>query len=494
MSNTVNVAIIGAGFAGLTAAIRLQQRGNTSFMIFERAAEVGGTWRDNIYPGCGCDIPSPLYSMSFAPNPDWSRMYSGQPEILAYIKQTVTQFNLRSHIRFNTEIVRTEFSEAEGVWRLTDRVGREVTARVVIVAIGPLNRPVRPSLPGLADFQGTTFHSSEWDPNYDFMGKRVAVIGTGASAIQFIPQIAPHTQQLHVFQRTAPWVLPRPDRAFSPREQRWFRRLPLLQRLQRELIYWRSELGGLLFMGNEWLGRITREAAVAHIAAAIQDPELRRKVTPNYRVGCKRILISNDYYPALARPNVELVTDGIDHVTSTGIVTHDGTERPVDAIIFGTGFVVSEFMVDLHIRGRGGRSLFGEWHESSAEAYQGTTVSGYPNLLVLVGPNTGLAHNSIIHIMESQVNYVLDYLRVLEKAGPGAYLDVKPKAQRAYNEMVQQKLSTTVWASGCKSWYQTATGKNTTLLHTLTVSFRRNTRHLRVGDYELLRAPVPAVI
>ena len=491
-TDSVDVAIIGAGFAGLAAAIRLQQRGNTSFVVFERAAEVGGTWRDNIYPGCGCDIPSPLYSISFAPNPNWSRLFSGQPEILDYLKQTVGKFRLTDHIRFNTEIIRTAFSAADGRWQLTDRAGRQVTARVLILAIGGLNRPALPSLPGLGTFQGKTFHSSQWDPGYDLRGKRVAVIGTGASAVQFVPQIAPQVSQLHLFQRTAPWILPRLDRPFSAREQTWFRRVPLLQWAQREFIYWRNELFGYMFLGNERMGRQASEIGLRHIARAIKDPELRRKLTPNFRLGCKRVLISDDYYPALARPNVEVVTEGIAAVTPTGIVTQDGTARPVDAIIFGTGFVASKIMIDLHISGRAGHNLFDEWLQTSIEAYRGTTVTGYPNMLFIIGPNTGLAHNSVIHVMESQVNYVLDYLRILDQAGPGAYLDVKPEAQRAYNEVVQQKLGTTVWASGCKSWYQTEEGKNTILLHTLTVNFRRNLKRVRLADYELLRATTPA--
>ena len=315
----------------------------------------------------------------------------------------------------------------------------------------------------------------------------MAVIGTGASAIQFVPQIAPRVAQLSVFQRTAPWILPRLDRAFSAREKTWFRRLPLAQWLQRELVYWRNELFGLVFFGNEKLAEKARAIAARHLARAIKDPVLRRQATPNYALGCKRVLISNDYYPALTRPNVELVTAPIREVTPTGIVTEDGQERPLDAIIFGTGFVASEFLLDLHISGRGGRSLFDEWRAQSAEAYRGTTVAGYPNLLVLVGPNTGLAHNSIIHIMESQVNYVLDYLRRLDQAGPGAALDVRPEAQRRYNEAVQQRLAGTVWASGCRSWYQTAAGKNTTLLHTLTGSFRRSLKRVDMRDYEVIR-------
>ena len=489
MPDFVEVAIIGAGFAGLTAAIRLQQQGRYTYRVFERAAELGGTWRDNVYPGCGCDIPSPLYSYSFAPNPDWSRMYAGQPEILAYLKRTAEAFGVRPHIRFGSEIICTEFCEHTGRWTLTDRAGYQLSARVVIGAIGPLNRPRLPALPGLASFAGHTFHSAQWDARHDLAGRRVAVIGTGASAVQFVPRIAPQVGQLYVFQRSAPWILPRRDRAFSDEEKTRFRRWPLLQRALRELIYWRNELFGLLFLGNERLAAQARALAERHLRRAIpHDAELRRRVTPNYRLGCKRVLISNDYLPALTRANVELVTEAIREVTPAGIVTQDGRLRAVDTLIFGTGFVASEFMVDLQVRGLGGRSLFGEWQQASAEAYRGTTVAGFPNLLLLVGPNTGLAHNSILHIMESQVNYVLDYLRRLDQAGPGAYLDVKPEAQRQHNEQVQRQLGGTVWASGCESWYLTSEGKNTTLLPTLTPAFRRSLKHVRLADYAVGRA------
>ena len=486
MNSKYDVAIIGAGFAGLTAAIRLQQRGNTSFVVFERAGAVGGTWRDNIYPGCAVDIPAPLYSMSFAPNPNWSRLYSGQPEILAYLHDTVRQFELEQHIRFRTEIVRTEFLRPEGRWRLTDRAGTVTTARVVLLAIGPLNRPAVPRLPGLDLFQGKTFHSSQWDPHHNLTGQRVAVVGTGASAIQFIPEIAPQVRQLYVFQRSAPWVLPRPDRPFSAREQSWFRRVPLWQKLQRTFIYWRLELNGLLFLGNERISKLAASVATYNLRKGLKDPELRRKATPNYKIGCKRVLLSNDYYPALARPNVELLTESIRELTAHGIVSEDGQEREIDTLIFGTGFVASSFLVELNITGLGGRNLFQEWQAATPEAYQGTTVAGFPNLLFMVGPNTGLAHNSLIHIMESQVNYVLDYLRLLDKAGPGAYLDVKPEAQRQYNDVLQQKLGTTVWASGCQSWYLNAQGKNTTLLPALTATFRRDTKRVRQADYTVV--------
>ena len=487
-----DVAIIGAGFAGLTAAIRLQQRGSTSFVVFERAAGVGGTWRENVYPGCAVDIPAPLYSMSFAPNPNWSRLYSGQPEILAYLQDTVRRFALEQHIRFETEIIKTEFQREQGVWHLTDRAGRLTTARVVLVAIGPLNRPAVPRLPGLESFRGHTFHSARWDHSYDLTGKRVAVVGTGASAIQFIPEIAPRVARLSVFQRTAPWVLPRPDREFSERERGWFRRLPLWQKALRTLIYWRLELQGLVFLGNERLGRVAAGVAGHHRHKALKHhPELERKATPDYKIGCKRVLLSNDYFPALTRPNVELITAPIREVTPTGIITDDGQTHDIDLLIFGTGFVASSILVDMQVRGLGGRSLLEEWQQAMPEAYQGTAVAGFPNLLFLVGPNTGLGHNSLVHIMESQVNYVLDYLRLLDAAGPRAYLDVKADAQRRHNEALQAKLGTTVWASGCRSWYLNAQGKNTTLLPDLTVTFRRATKRVKREDYFLVVDDVP---
>lgn len=486
MKPAFDVAIIGAGFAGLGAAIRLKQRGNTSFVLFERAADVGGTWRDNVYPGCACDVPSHLYSLSFAPNPNWSRMYSTQPEIFAYLKAIVDTWELDSAIRYNTDIVHTEFSESTGFWTLTDRAGNQTTARVVVGAIGPLNRPSLPTLPGLDTFTGKAFHSSGWDTTYDLTGKQVAVIGTGASAIQIVPQIAPIVKQLTVFQRTAPYVTPRSDRAVSPAEQRLFRQLPILQKTYRSAIYWINELRGLSFLGNETFNKVGTRLALRHLNASVSDPVLRAKATPDYKLGCKRVLVSDDYYPALTRSNVELVTDAIDHVTATGIVTKDGTERAVDVIIFGTGFVASEIICDLHIVGRRGHNLFDQWLATGPEAHYGITASGYPNLLFLVGPNTGLGHNSIVHMIESQVNYVLGYLDLLDKAGPDAFLDVKPEAQEAYNTAIQTKMADTVWASGCRSWYLDSRGKNTTLWPALTVTYRKATKRVNSADYEVV--------
>jgi len=487
MKPDVDVAIIGAGFAGLGAAVRLKQRGNTSFVVFERAAEVGGTWRDNVYPGCACDVPSHLYSLSFAPNPNWSRMYSPQSEILSYLKNIVHLYQLAPTIQYNTEIIRTEFSESDGFWTLTDRAGNNITARVVIGAIGPLNRPSIPKLNGIDTFAGRVFHTSNWDHSYDRTGKRVAIIGTGASAIQIVPQIAPNVEQLYIFQRTAPYVTARLDRAVTPVEQRLFRRVPVLQKAYRSFIYWLNELRGLSFLGNETFNKFGTKEAKKHLEAAISDPELRRKATPTYKLGCKRVLVSDDYYPALTRPNVELVTERIDRVMPSAIITTDGTERPVDVIIYGTGFVASEIICDLHIMGRWGENLFNQWLTTGPEAHYGITASGYPNLLFLVGPNTGLGHNSIVHMIESQVQYVLGYLDLLDKAGPDAFLDVKPEAQARYNATVQQKLAGTVWASGCQSWYLDSRGKNTTIWPGLTAAYRKATRQVNPADYDVIR-------
>jgi cation diffusion facilitator CzcD-associated flavoprotein CzcO len=485
MKPMVDVAIIGAGFAGLGAAVRLKQRGGTSFVIFERAAEVGGTWRDNVYPGCACDIPSHLYSLSFAPNASWSRMYSPQPEILAYLKNVVDTYDLKPSIRYNSEIIRVEFSEEYGYWTLTDRAHRQTTARVVLAGIGPLNQPSLPKIAGLERFEGRQFHSGNWDSSYDLTAKRVAVIGTGASSIQIVPAIAPVVKQLTVFQRTAPWVAPRLDFAMSPRRQVLFRRVPLLRRAYRSAIYWLNELRGLSFFGNETLNKFGTQVSLRHINAQIQDPELRRKVTPNYKLGCKRVLVSDDYYPALTRPNVELVTDGIVEVREHSIVDKAGVERSVDALIFGTGFVAADIFRELNILGLGGRDLLAEWRLTGAQAHYGMTVSGYPNLLFLLGPNSGLGHNSIIHMIESQLTYVISYLDWLKRASPNAYIDLKPEAQQTYNEDIQQKLQTTVWASGCQSWYQNAEGRNTTLWPGLTVTYRRATRRVNPTEYTL---------
>ena len=485
---TYEVAIIGAGFAGLGAAIRLKQSRRNSFVVFERAGDVGGTWRENTYPGCACDVPSHLYSFSFAPNPNWSKAFSPQPEIQSYLQQCVDRFGVREQIRFNTEIVSTVWLEEAAHWQLTDGHGNVTTARVVVAAVGPLNRPSVPKLPGLDTFTGTTFHSARWNHDYDLAGKRVAIIGTGASAIQIVPELAPTVGQLTVFQRTAPYVIPRNNRQYASWQQRLYGQIPALQKLHRGFFYWLNELGGLSFVGNDTLNKLATFQARKHLESQISDPDLRRKAWPPYKLGCKRVLVSDDYYPALTRPNVELVTDRIAAVTPTGIRTADGQERPFDVLIFSTGFVVADIYLNQTLTGRNGRSLLDEWAQTGAQALLGTTISGFPNLLFLLGPNTGLGHNSVVHMVESQLNYFIDYLQNLENAGENAFLDVKPDVQEAHNADLQQQLTGTVWASGCQSWYMNERGRNTTLWPALTVSYRRQTRRINLADYTIEHA------
>ncbi|MEZ0539498.1 flavin-containing monooxygenase [Fibrella arboris] len=493
MRPDVQVAIIGAGFAGLGAAIRLTMSGRMSFVIYERADDVGGTWRENTYPGCACDVPSHLYSFSFAPNPDWSKAYSPQAEIHQYLRQCVDRFRLRERIRFNTAVVDTRWLEERACWQLTDERGDVLTARVVVAATGPLNRPSVPDLPGLGTFTGTTFHSARWNHDCDLRGKRVAVIGTGASAIQIVPEIAPIATQLTVFQRTAPYVTPRRNKAYGSWQKRLYAALPVLQQFHRAAFYWFNELFGLSFIGNETLNKLGTKTARMHLEAQIKDPELRRNLWPDYKLGCKRILVSDDYYPALTRPNVDLVTERIESVTPTGIRTQDGKERAFDALIFSTGFVVADIYLNQVIMGRNGRNLLGEWEQTGAQALFGLTVSGFPNLLFLLGPNTGLGHTSVVHMIESQITYLLDYVQQLEQAGDDAFLDVKPATQRTHNEQLQQQMTGTVWASGCQSWYMNQRGQNTTLWPALTVTYRKATRRVNLADYVVERpGNVPA--
>jgi cation diffusion facilitator CzcD-associated flavoprotein CzcO len=480
----VRIAIVGTGFAGLGMAIRLKQSGVEDFVMLEKADEVGGTWRDNHYPGCACDVQSHLYSFSFAPNPEWSRMFSPQPEIWAYLRKCADQYGLRSHIRFNTELTSASWDDKAGVWKLGLAAGRKLSAQVLISGMGGLSRPAYPvGVKGLDQFKGKTFHSQDWDHDYELKGKRVAVLGTGASAIQFVPQIQKQVEQLDLYQRTPPWILPKPDRDVSAFEHRLFRALPLAQRLFRGAIYAIMESRVLGFTVNPKLMNLVKRMALGHIRHQINDPELRAKVTPDYMVGCKRILISNDYYPALDQPNVDVITRGIREVRARSIIGEDGVERPVDAIIFGTGFHATEPMPRGVLFGRGGQDIVESWREGP-EAYKGTTVSGFPNLFLIVGPNTGLGHNSMVYMIESQVNYVMDALRQMEQ-GKLRSVDVKPQVQSAFNRRIQNQLSQAVWsAGGCKSWYLHPSGKNTSLWPGFTFSYRRQTRRFDLAAYD----------
>ncbi len=486
MKQDFEVGIVGAGFAGVIAALRLQRAKRDSFVIFERAAEVGGTWRDNIYPGCACDVPSKLYSISFEPNPNWQRAYSPQGEILDYLKGVIRKNQIEDHLRYDSDMVNFEFVEEFGLWKLTDHKGRTTNVRMLILALGPFNRPQIPEFPGLESFQGKTLHSARWDKDYDLKGKRVAVIGTGASAIQIAPSIAPDVAHLTVFQRTAAWLSDRQDKEIPLEEQQRYQKYPISQKFWRAFVYWFLEFRGLLFMGNERVYRRFHKLSVEKLEREIKDPEMRRKLTPNYKLGCKRILSSDDFYPIFNLEQVALEVDPIEKITPAGILTKTGTLHQLDAIIFATGFEVAEFTTDMKIVGRRGRELFSEWKNKGLEAYRGITISGFPNLTFILGPNSGLGHNSMIHMMESQTNYIIKYLKLLEKTGENGFLDLKPDVQRDYNEVLQKDFQKTIWASGCNSWYVNHEGKNTVLYPRLTMNFRRETKDINRHEYELV--------
>ena len=484
------VGIVGTGFAGLVAALHLKKKGIESFVMFERAAEIGGTWRDNVYPGCACDVASQLYSFEGEPNPNWSRRYSPQPEILAYMKGVVAKYSLQQHIRFNADIVEALFLEERGCWLVTNRRGNTTTVQVLLLGLGPLNRPSLPQIPGLEEYRGHHFHSSEWDSSYDLKGKRVAVIGTGASAIQIVPNIAPQVAKLYVFQRTPAWVAHRFDSRISEGVKELYRRFPALLRLRRKMIYQLNEWFGLGLIGNERMNRLMAWISLRKLAKEVADPEIRRKLTPNYKIGCKRILRSDDYYPAFNRPNVHLITEPIERFTVQGLITRDGAAHELDAIIFATGFVAADINVYAKIIGRHNRMLPDEWNSQGAEAYRGTTVSGFPNLGFILGPNTGLGHNSVLLMMEAQMKYLVQYIVYLSASGEGSFLDVKKEEQQAYNQRIQQQFRGTVWSSGCKSWYMNAKGRNTTLYPRLVTDFRKEMETFDPKAYQLVQPPI----
>ncbi len=479
---TVDVAIVGAGFSGLGMAIRLKQQGSEDFLVLERGAEVGGTWHYNTYPGCGCDVPSHLYSYSFAPNPDWTQTYSRQPEIGAYLRDCADRFGVRPHIRLGCELTGATWDGESERWQLQTTSGA-LQARVLISGPGPLFEPKKPDVPGLDDFQGHSFHSARWDHDYDLRDKRVAVIGTGASAIQFVPSIEGQVEALHIFQRTAPWVLPHTARPTSEVERRLYRAVPAAQKLVRGAIYSARETLVLGFVKQPRLMGIVERLARLHIRRHISDPKLRRKVTPDYTIGCKRILPSNRWYPALARPHVELVTDAISQVRERSVVSADGQEREVDAIIFGTGFRVTEMPASKLIRGRDGRTMQEVWG-SSPHAHLGSTVPGFPNLFMLLGPNTGLGHSSMIYMIESQIAYVLEALRTMRAQGL-ATMEVRAEDERQYNAQIDRQLQGTVWNTGCASWYLDDTGRNGSLWPDWTWRFRQRTAAFDADSYRL---------
>ncbi|KQW66495.1 hypothetical protein ASE17_05445 [Phenylobacterium sp. Root77] len=451
MAADVKVAILGAGFAGLCMGLQLKAQGESSFVILEKADRVGGTWRENIYPGAGCDIPSHLYSYSFAPNPDWPEVYSAQPDILAYIEGVVDRHELGDHIRFGAEVTGAVWDEAAGCWTIDLADGSSVTAQAFVTAWGQLNRPKAPPIEGRESFAGRAFHSAQWDASIDLAGKRVAVIGNGASAIQFVPEIAKVAGRLTLFQRSPNWIVPRMNRPYTPEEKAQFRARPELMEKVRSEIFQMAE-DRLIAKRNGTAPVEEVPIPLAHLNAQVADPELRAKLTPDYEVGCKRVLISNDFYPALTRPNVELVTEAITRMTPQGVVDQTGRLHEADVVIYATGFETKSFAGETAIHGVGGVTLAQAW-KSGPEAYLGISVSGFPNLFMLYGPNTNLGHNSIIYMIEAQVGYVL---QALAQDRP---VSVNSDVQAAYNDKIQAELAHTPWAGTCTSWYKTPEGK-----------------------------------
>ncbi|MDB4939019.1 MAG: NAD(P)/FAD-dependent oxidoreductase [Labilithrix sp.] len=485
MTAPLAVVVVGAGFGGLGMAIRLKQSGIDDFVILERAEELGGVWRDNRYPGVACDVPVHVYSFSFEPNPDWSRFFAPQREILAYLHHCAEKYGLGPHLRLGMGVARAEFDEARGLWSITTTKGTVLETRVLIAAAGlALTTPVLPDIPGLTTFEGKVFHSSRWDASTPLDGKRVAVIGTGASAIQIIPEVAKVAKQLHVFQRTAPWVMERPDFAIPAGQKALFRKRPSVQKLLRGAIWSLMEAFAVGFVVEPRINELRQKLATRYIAKQVHDPVLRANVTPPYTLGCKRILFSNDYYPSLQRPNVELVTERVREVRGRTLITADGKEREVDAIVCATGFEASEAPAPFELRGLGGHTLEEAWKDG-VEAYLGATVAGFPNFFFIVGPNTGLGHSSMIFMIESQVAYVLDAIKTMRAKGLGR-VSLRPEVQRAYNERLQERLARTVWSKGgCVSWYTTKAGKNTTLWPGFTFEFRARTRKWDEESYEV---------
>jgi cation diffusion facilitator CzcD-associated flavoprotein CzcO len=482
MTKPLSVVIIGAGFGGIGMAIRLKRAGIHDFVVLEKAADLGGTWRDNTYPGAACDVPSHLYSFSFERKTDWSRKFPRQDEILDYLHHCAAKYGIKPHLRFGTEVQGALFDEDAGLWRITTSDG-EIDTHVLVSGCGQLRRPAHPDIEGRDSFEGLSFHSARWDHDVDLTGKRVAVIGTGASAIQFVPPVAERAERVSLFQRSAAYVIEKPDRPYARWEQALYSVVPALHTLSRAKIYLQYESRALGFVKFPKLMERYAQVFRDQLADWVPEPGLRETLTPSYPMGCKRILISNDYYPAVTRPNVDVVTDPIVRITPCGVVTRDGTEHPADVIIYGTGFQANEFLSPMKIVGRQGQDLNAAWQDG-AEAYLGIAVSGFPNLFLLYGPNTNLGHNSIIYMLESQIRYIMGCVRAMRMHGV-RWLDVRAHVQHTFNRELQRRFRSTIWDKDCTSWYKTADGKIVNNWPGFTFAYRRATRRPDPRDFEI---------
>jgi cation diffusion facilitator CzcD-associated flavoprotein CzcO len=475
------IAIIGAGFGGLAAAIELKKHGHNDIVLFERSNDVGGVWRENTYPGAACDVPSPLYSFSFEPNPLWPRRYSRQPDILDYLLQTTAKYDVLRHIRFETEVTAAEFDDDTNRWAITTSGGDVVVADVLVSAVGQLSRPAMPDIKGRDGFAGASFHSAEWDHSVDLADKRVAVIGTGASAIQFVPEIQPHVEHLTLFQRTAPYLLPRFDTVFSNMHHKLFQRLPLIQKAERAGWWTASEILSIAFLYSKPLSRMVEALSRWHMKRQLRGSELFGKVWPDYALGCKRILFSNNYLPSLQQPNVDVESGRIEEITAAGVRTSDGVVHEVDVIIYGTGFTASDFLAPMKIVGQGRRDLRGQW-ANGARAYLGVSAPHFPNLFLMYGPNTNVGAGSIVYMLESQAKYIR---QAIEELRSGHAVVVRADVESRYDAQTQSLLVNGVW-SKCASWYRAADGRVSTNWPGTPSQYRRRTRRYDPRKYLLL--------
>lgn len=485
IKKNTKIAIIGAGFGGLATAIQLLKRGIKDFVILEKATDVGGTWRENQYPGAACDVQSHMYSLSFAPKSDWTKRYAEAPEIFQYIQDLIQEYDLKKFIQFDTEVISTRFDEQAHAWEISIKNQSALRSQFLIFASGPLHIPQIPKIKGIEKFKGEVFHSSSWNHAYDLNGKRVASIGTGGSAIQYIPEIAPKTKQLYVFQRTAAWVIPRDERAYNALDKKLFAQYDWFRKLHRARLYWSNESRVVPIVKPQMM-RLGQKLAEAFIRFQVKDKEIAKKLTPDYTMGCKRILVSNRYFPTFNRKNVELVTDSIQEITENAIVTKDGQVREIDCLIYGTGFITDPriYLKDFKCYGENGIELKEAWKEG-AESYYGISTKGFPNLFQLLGPNTVLGHNSVIFMIESQVNYILQLIEAVEKSKTKAIV-VKDVVQEEFNRKIQEKFAGTVWQSGCVSWYQQEGGKNFSLWPSYTWKYWLETKNANLADYRFL--------
>jgi cation diffusion facilitator CzcD-associated flavoprotein CzcO len=479
-----NIAIIGAGFAGIGTAIQLEKAGIHSYTIFERAGEIGGTWRDNTYPGAACDVPSHVYSLSFEQKSDWSRKFATSDEIQGYLLGIVDKWKLRARMRLNTAIVDARFDEDSGTWSLTTSDDETFTARCVVSCVGGLVDPATPDIKGLSSYTGELFHTARWNHDYDLAGRRVAVIGSGASAVQVVPSIASEVEALQVYQRTPAWVVPKRDKVYSEPRKRRYARFPGLLRASRFIQYWLSEIfGPIVFLDSERLSWVGEKGSLAHLRQQVKDPALREKLKPDFQFGCKRILISDDYWSTFERENVELVTDPIEEIKSTGIQTKDGSFREADALILATGFALGLATAPFPVTGRGGRSLDDAWKDG-AVAYKGMEVSGFPNWFILMGPNTGPGHTSVLVYTEAQIQHVLQAIHLLRDEDVKC-VDVRQEVQDHYNETLQGRMKHMVWSTGCNSWYLSEDGGNHSLYPGFAAEYVARARGFKRSEYEL---------